>query len=82
MARHYRNPKNRLSGKRDNLHETYNSLVSAVHKTFSSETWTALFPGHAGITEQDAEYIVREIAVDLHPELLDFFPSVHNQVSK
>lgn len=82
MARHYRNPKNKLSGKRDVLYETYNNLVSAVHKTFSSDTWQALFPGHPGISEQDAEYIVREIAVDLHPELLDFFPSVHNQVSK
>ena len=82
MARYYRNPKNSLGTKKEELTRSYNALVHAVEQTFSGETWQALFPGHAGITEQEAEYIVREIATDMHPELLDFFPSVHKSLSK
>ena len=82
MARYYRNPKNSLGTKKEELTRSYNALVHAVKQTFSGETWQALFPGHAGITEQEAEYIVREIATDMHPELLDFFPSVHKSLSK
>lgn len=81
MAQFYRNPKNKLSGKKSQLDQAYNSLVRAVHKTFSWETWQAIFPGHPGIDEFEAEYIVREIATDMHPELLEFFPTAKRDLS-
>lgn len=81
MARYYSNPINSLGRKKEELDKAYNALVKSVHTTFSGDTWQAIFPGHSGITEQEAEYIVREIATDIHPELLDFFPSVHGAAS-
>ena len=81
MARYYSNPINSLGRKKEELDIAYNALVKAVHTTFSGDTWQAIFPGHSGITEQEAEYIVREIATDIHPELLDFFPSAHSTLS-
>lgn len=75
MLEFYRNPRNKLSGKREELDRAYNALVSAVQKTFSGETWKAIFPGHSGIDDHMAEYIVREIATDMHPELVDFLPT-------